>query len=519
MPDPCAADLVAQRCPQSCGVCSPPPPLLSPPPPAPATSTGHARAGPLFPNASRVIDVGASLPAALAVIEDHPLVLVMVYAPWCGNSRRISSYFEQAAAALENAVPHAVLVAMDCWSPGECAAANKFNYFPQFLTYLRGHAAIAYHGGTMPWEIAAHVARMAAPILTARNVQELLNLLKTSEIMVLASLPGVDSPAAMAEHHQALVTAAIELQDAAQPRGRVPVALADSMVALGLELPTDHDVVALLCMHDIEHPTIIAAPFVHLTTRVREAAMACRKVIPLNAWNYASELFAGPPHYIALLLLPLNQSTPIAIDARDFAPLQHALFLTASLPLFTSIRFATLDSSKFPALPARLGVSVVQPHLLLANVQREEVAVVTDPAILTNTTSLFDTLNSLVHDRLNLRPMPLRPALALSSGLPLLTADNYSAVFEHTPAAVLFFTPSCAFCKPALVVAEAAAPSLPVPLYAFNADGGLPDVDLSMVTSLPSLVVYRSPTAYDVLPLRHYTVETLRAAIDKALVV
>ncbi len=71
-----------------------------------------------------------------------------------------------------------------------------------------------------------------------------------------------------------------------------------------------------------------------------------------------SQLFTNASDYLALLMLPLNQSAPLAVEPRDFVAFQHALSLTASLPaLGRSVPPATktvsTDSHSCPDLRAR----------------------------------------------------------------------------------------------------------------------------------------------------------------------
>eukprot|EP00118_Oscarella_pearsei_P015366 m.138527 g.138527 ORF g.138527 m.138527 type:complete len:765 (+) comp38247_c0_seq18:43-2337(+) len=80
-----------------------------------------------------------------AFMDEHPSVLVMFYAPWCGHCKAMKPAFSEVAAELDE--EQGVIAAVNCMTERKLAEMYEVQGFPSLKYFRNGEMAFNYEGG------------------------------------------------------------------------------------------------------------------------------------------------------------------------------------------------------------------------------------------------------------------------------------------------------------------------------------------------------------------------------------
>jgi len=124
------------------------------------------------------------------LIAKHPMILLELYAPWCGHCKRLAPEFAAAATKLKKAGSDVILAKLDATQEKKAASNYKFQGFPT-LRFLREGHAIEYTGERTFDSIVQWVNKKSVPTAIVLSSQaEITEVAQKSKgFRVIAYLP------------------------------------------------------------------------------------------------------------------------------------------------------------------------------------------------------------------------------------------------------------------------------------------------------------------------------------------
>lgn len=130
------------------------------------------------------------------VIEQHPLLLVEFYAPWCGHCKNLEPHYAEAATVLKNNDPPIRIAKVDATEQkkiGESYGVQGFPTLKLFKGSIEAETTVEYDGGRTKDEIVQWMIKKSGPSVSVIESQEELDQLKEAhEVVVVAYLDAVD---------------------------------------------------------------------------------------------------------------------------------------------------------------------------------------------------------------------------------------------------------------------------------------------------------------------------------------
>ena len=97
-----------------------------------------------------------------AAIEEHALVLVEFYAPWCGHCKKLQPEWDSAAKTLKESAPEVRLAKVDATENRDTGSKFDVQGFPTIKLFNNG-AAAEYKGGREAADIVAYMVKKSGP--------------------------------------------------------------------------------------------------------------------------------------------------------------------------------------------------------------------------------------------------------------------------------------------------------------------------------------------------------------------
>eukprot|EP00639_Heterosigma_akashiwo_P025512 CAMPEP_0194688872 /NCGR_PEP_ID=MMETSP0295-20121207/17219_1 /TAXON_ID=39354 /ORGANISM="Heterosigma akashiwo, Strain CCMP2393" /LENGTH=169 /DNA_ID=CAMNT_0039577695 /DNA_START=64 /DNA_END=571 /DNA_ORIENTATION=- len=104
-------------------------------------------------------------------INDHPLIMVEFYAPWCGHCKALEPKYEEAAKILkEDGIP---LAKVDATVNEDLYWEHDIQGFPTLKLFVEGEEVDIYQGAREAAGLVRYLRHRASPLLAAGSTEAL----------------------------------------------------------------------------------------------------------------------------------------------------------------------------------------------------------------------------------------------------------------------------------------------------------------------------------------------------------
>ncbi|KAK3096713.1 hypothetical protein FSP39_002612 [Pinctada imbricata] len=128
-------------------------------------------------------------------VDDHDIILVEFFAPWCGHCKRLAPEYEKAATALKGNDPPVALAKVDCTANEETCKKYGVSGYPTLKIFRAGEFAEEYGGPREADGITKYMMSRAGP--TCKDLESVedvdIQLSKASDNFVMGFFEDKDS--------------------------------------------------------------------------------------------------------------------------------------------------------------------------------------------------------------------------------------------------------------------------------------------------------------------------------------
>eukprot|EP01116_Phalansterium_solitarium_P001808 TRINITY_DN1161_c3_g1_i1.p1 TRINITY_DN1161_c3_g1~~TRINITY_DN1161_c3_g1_i1.p1 ORF type:complete len:503 (-),score=207.93 TRINITY_DN1161_c3_g1_i1:340-1848(-) len=371
-----------------------------------------------------------------AGIQEHKLILVEFYAPWCGHCQHLAPEYEKAASELAASHPNVKLAKVDADNELNRPLAERFGVrgFPTLKVFRDGQPT-DYQGGRTADAIASYMRKQAAPAVSVLESVEAARAFSASDKVVIV---GYFAAGLSGAAYEAFAEAASRLRNEYVFGAAAALDAASLESVAGPTAAGSADIVVVYKKFDDGRAVLSTVSDTDAIVQFinAEAVPLLAEIGPDNYMKYAERQLP-----LAYLFVDLTQANHVT----DYVPLVRP----AAEATKGRVQWVYIDASKYGRHAERLALSGnVLPSLAL-EVQSTGKHYAFDEAATITADAVLAWINSFLDGSL-LPTIKSEPIPEDNSGpVKTVVANNFDSLVldPTTDVFVEFYAPWCGHCK------------------------------------------------------------------------